>query len=71
MQKLHRFAVMWMENPWRLQLGCRRTRQSGINRRERMAHGSVKAGWVGLGILHFGLPVTLPCQWCGLSRALR
>jgi len=40
MQKLHRFAVKRMENPWRLRLGCRGTIQSGINRRQRMAHNS-------------------------------
>jgi hypothetical protein len=71
MQKLHRFAVMRIENRWRLQLGCRRTMQSGINRRQRMAHGSVKAGWAGLGILHFGPPVNPPCQWCALINILR
>jgi len=71
MQKLHSFTVMRMEKPWRLQLRCRRTRQSGINRRQRMAHVSVKAGWEGLGVLQLGPPVKPPRQWCALSRALR
>jgi hypothetical protein len=71
MQKLHSFAVMQMEKPWRLQLGRRRTRQSGIKRRQRMAHGSVKAGWAGLGVLHLATPHNAPWQWCALSRALR
>ena len=62
-QKVHRFSAKGMENPWRLQLGCRRTRQNGINRRQRMAHGSVKAGWAGVGILHLATPHNAPCQW--------
>ena len=62
-QKVHRFSAKGMENPWRLQLGCRRTMQNGINRRQRMAHGSVKAGWAGVGILHLATPHNAPCQW--------
>ena len=71
MQKLHSLAVIQVENPWRLRVGCCRKMQIGSKRCQRMANGTLSSDQAGRGSLHLATPHNAPRQWCSLIGVLR